>query len=110
MATTIGTFAARACWIACTVWGMTPSSGAPHQLARVFAGDREELLARGGDDTALLGVGLYGDDVLRGDGLYGEAELVGHDRRGVVVDDLVDVGHYPVGHQLLDDLDGSHAD
>ncbi len=32
MATTMGTLEARACWMASTVWGMTPSSAATTRM------------------------------------------------------------------------------
>src|SRR6266567_4420241 len=135
IATMIGTFAARAWWMASIVWGITPSSAATtsttrsvtwaplarmavdgddgrslDELARVFVGEREQLLARGRDHVAGALGGLYGDDVLARNRLHSEAELVRHDLGGGEIDDLVDVRQDLGRHELLDDLDRAHAE
>jgi hypothetical protein len=38
-----------------------------------------------------------------------ESQVMSDDGRRVVVNDLVDAGHYAVPHELLDDLDGRYA-
>src|SRR5438445_217142 len=80
------------------------------ELARVLVGDREELLARGGDDVARALRRLDGDNVLALDRLDCETELVRHDLGRGEVDDLVDRGQDLRRHQLLDDLDRAHAE
>ncbi len=80
------------------------------ELGRVLVGDREELLARGGDDVARAFGGFYGDHVLALDRLDRVTELVGHDLGGREVDDLVDRGQDLRRHQLLDHLDGAHPE
>ena len=81
-----------------------------HQLAGILVGEREELLARGGDDGALALGRLDRDDVLALDRVHCVAELVGNDLGGREVDDLVDRRHDVGGHQLLDDLDRAHGE
>ena len=80
-----------------------------HELAWVLVGDREQLLARGGDYVAGALRGLDGDHILALDRLHRETELVGHDLCGGEVDDLVDGGQDLGRHQLLDDLYRAHA-
>jgi len=36
-----------------------------------------------------------------------EPHILGDNRRGLIIDELVDIGHYPGVHQLLDQLDGT---
>ena len=83
------------------------------QLAGVLQAEgAEELLPAGYGDLAVAGAPVLLDchRLAGGDRLHGHAELVGDDRGGVEIDDLVDGRHQPVLHQLLDDLDGAHAE
>src|SRR5437870_1858871 len=98
MATMIGTFAARAWWMASMVCGITPCSGATPKTTRPVTCAPVARTLRG----------LDGNDVLALDRLNREAKLVGDDLGGGEVDDLVDGCEDLRRHQLLDDLDWTH--